>query len=244
MPGYANPQNLNRYSYVNSNPLRYTDPTGHKYCDSDGPENCTRLSNSVEHTAIKYRIRFKGNGGRGDQEDFIDAITREADRMYGAHCQGPSGCTFSSASELYVATHDTTVITFSNSSTDKFCQRNANAGEEGVICGSNSRGKITPTITAHELGHVFNALIHNNGYVYDDPYNDLADERASNEDFPALDVDITPGHKNNGGSNGEDFANMYSMWVFNEWPDTVGGQKREGFMNDNMATWITRLLNP
>jgi len=27
--GTANPQNLNRYSYVNNNPVRYTDPTGH-----------------------------------------------------------------------------------------------------------------------------------------------------------------------------------------------------------------------
>jgi len=29
VPGYANPQNLNRFSYVLNNPLRYTDPTGH-----------------------------------------------------------------------------------------------------------------------------------------------------------------------------------------------------------------------
>jgi len=29
VPGYANPQALNRYSYVLENPLRYTDPTGH-----------------------------------------------------------------------------------------------------------------------------------------------------------------------------------------------------------------------
>ena len=29
VPGYANPQNLNRYSYVLNNPLKYTDPTGH-----------------------------------------------------------------------------------------------------------------------------------------------------------------------------------------------------------------------
>jgi hypothetical protein len=33
VPGYTNPQNLNRYSYVTNNPLRYTDPTGHRACD-------------------------------------------------------------------------------------------------------------------------------------------------------------------------------------------------------------------
>ncbi len=35
VPGYANPQNLNRYSYVLNNPLRYIDPTGHNPCRSD-----------------------------------------------------------------------------------------------------------------------------------------------------------------------------------------------------------------
>ncbi|MDH7475630.1 MAG: hypothetical protein QHJ74_16745, partial [Anaerolineae bacterium] len=29
-PGAGNPQNLNRYAYVRNNPLRYTDPSGHR----------------------------------------------------------------------------------------------------------------------------------------------------------------------------------------------------------------------
>jgi RHS repeat-associated protein len=33
VPGYANPQNLNRYSYGLNNPSRYTDPTGHRPCE-------------------------------------------------------------------------------------------------------------------------------------------------------------------------------------------------------------------
>ncbi len=44
--GYTNPQNLNRYSYVNNNPLRYTDPTGHMRVEdpgsSKGSINCSK----------------------------------------------------------------------------------------------------------------------------------------------------------------------------------------------------------
>jgi hypothetical protein len=41
VPGYANPQNLNRYSYVTNNPLRYTDPTGHMLDDGCQSEGCS-----------------------------------------------------------------------------------------------------------------------------------------------------------------------------------------------------------
>jgi RHS repeat-associated protein len=41
VPGYANPQNLNRFSYVINNPLRYTDPSGHAVaCGSDAGNGC------------------------------------------------------------------------------------------------------------------------------------------------------------------------------------------------------------
>ena len=35
VPEPGNPQSLNRYSYVNNNPVRYTDPSGHAICASD-----------------------------------------------------------------------------------------------------------------------------------------------------------------------------------------------------------------
>ncbi|HJS17964.1 MAG TPA: RHS repeat-associated core domain-containing protein, partial [Anaerolineales bacterium] len=40
VPGYANPQNLNRYSYVRNNPLKYTDPSGHMLDDGCRTEGC------------------------------------------------------------------------------------------------------------------------------------------------------------------------------------------------------------
>ena len=59
VPGYTNPQSLNRYSYVTNNPLRYTDPTGHKACDeSDGLGNC--MTNAqVYNQMIKKSKRTK-----------------------------------------------------------------------------------------------------------------------------------------------------------------------------------------
>jgi len=53
VPNPANPQDLNRYSYVRNNPLRYTDPTGNRPCgdgekyDCDGRLNPTTPSKPV-----------------------------------------------------------------------------------------------------------------------------------------------------------------------------------------------------
>jgi len=37
VPGFANPQNLNRFGYVLNNPVRYVDPSGHVCTDPDDP---------------------------------------------------------------------------------------------------------------------------------------------------------------------------------------------------------------
>ena len=63
MPGYANPQNLNRYSYVTNNPLRYTDPTGHMRVQ-EGPQQ-DRFKPRVAEV-YRPRPRRSGNSGIGD----------------------------------------------------------------------------------------------------------------------------------------------------------------------------------
>ena len=72
MPGYSNPQNLNRYSYVTNNPLRYTDPTGHMQV-ADGPQSsgCSNpiyCQNGKPKPPTVYRKPKNkgGNSGIGD----------------------------------------------------------------------------------------------------------------------------------------------------------------------------------
>ena len=75
MPRYANPQNLNRYSYVTNNPLRYTDPTGHMQCE-DYEGSCvsqnqvTKINKAKQEKnrqkSIKKNMRRGGNGGVGN----------------------------------------------------------------------------------------------------------------------------------------------------------------------------------
>lgn len=51
VPELSNPQTLNRYSYVNNNPLRYTDPTGH-----------IAQQNTHNGSPYSFSMRFNSNG--------------------------------------------------------------------------------------------------------------------------------------------------------------------------------------
>jgi len=59
VPGAANPQSFNRYSYVINNPLVLIDPTGHIYCPSGDTDAC------YQHAWYKAH---KNGGGRGGNQ--------------------------------------------------------------------------------------------------------------------------------------------------------------------------------
>jgi RHS repeat-associated protein len=69
IPDLYNPQDLNRYSYVRNNPLRYTDPSGYDPLDEEW-ENDFRRNNGVDPTDEDRRDRLfslmiKGHGEDG-----------------------------------------------------------------------------------------------------------------------------------------------------------------------------------
>ncbi len=65
VPGYANPQNLNRFSYVTNNPLRYTDPTGHMMCAFCGGEGGGYTPPSNTNYCTTHPAACGGGSGGG-----------------------------------------------------------------------------------------------------------------------------------------------------------------------------------
>jgi RHS repeat-associated protein len=68
VPGYTNPQNLNRYSYVGNNPLRYTDPSGHMLVEDEGstkggldcrkfPQYCNNGKKKSDQELLDMRLK-------------------------------------------------------------------------------------------------------------------------------------------------------------------------------------------
>jgi RHS repeat-associated protein len=65
VPDLNNPQSLNRYSYVRNNPVKYTDPTGHKEDDGCSTEGCNLLKTDQEKIIRDAEYVRKYNFYRG-----------------------------------------------------------------------------------------------------------------------------------------------------------------------------------
>jgi RHS repeat-associated protein len=60
IPDLPNPQSWNRFSYVRNNPLRYSDPTGHRECD-DGSDCRSTVKTQIDDLKLKIKNKFKWN---------------------------------------------------------------------------------------------------------------------------------------------------------------------------------------
>ena len=122
VPNLFNPQDLNRFSYVRNNPLRYTDPTGHMVANEDGggcviciytppsPENdpnipepeyndnceeTAQLSciNEGDNSVTQISHTIYGEGGAGSQQTAANILQVTLNRSYNYWtCWESSGC--------------------------------------------------------------------------------------------------------------------------------------------------------
>jgi hypothetical protein len=77
-PGFANPQNRNRYSYALNNPLKYTDPTGHCGKSTDVAAETEACAKEVANLEA-YNIHVGDlNGGLWSSNQLRDVVTAAA----------------------------------------------------------------------------------------------------------------------------------------------------------------------
>jgi hypothetical protein len=89
VPGYANPQNLNRYSYVRNSPLNYIDPTGHKPACGVYGEECAEDELDALISGGGSGGGGSGGGGGGGQPSLNPALGGNCGAgNYSPHCPG------------------------------------------------------------------------------------------------------------------------------------------------------------
>ncbi len=145
---HHNPQDWNRYSYARYNPLKYTDPSGHKVtCEVD--ENCNQTQRLSRFTGIKFwKALIKDEFGIKMKDDKIkwsennlttafNALSMINDKLNGYLKKLVGGTTFTmtdGGNKYYGATHlDGSGVTF-------------HVADSGV--------KIPITNFLHETGHL------------------------------------------------------------------------------------------
>jgi RHS repeat-associated protein len=183
------PMSYNRWMYVYGNPIRYSDPTGYSPCDKLSlyeKEYC-------EISWLQSAIPFKSDGHMWTAQErqavyegvdaTIEAFTRLLDHM---------GFIENSKGDVFRTIFGVQTFHFNPTTVSGYkCERYF-LEPQGVVCYVNSNIQVSGPLIAHELGHVYNAVIENrleqNTFPrlpvgYQSPYNDLDKTIRSAEGF-------------------------------------------------------------
>jgi hypothetical protein len=228
IPDLSNPQSWNRYSYVTNRPVNFNDPSGHKYCDNKGENDCSQYSNSIEHQLRKYRVKLKGNWKDhvNEQLAVLAAVQKVGTKFAAERGLGES------ASQAFGSVYGHLALKW----------------EGGVgICGDSTKPVNSGGCTdgAHQIrfwsltGHVQNDMtrmiknvVHELGHAFDwTTYNSDDLTRASNHIPGGLtrDTVLRPNvptgrldwQQHPGADGAEFFADMFIAWTYNAWNTSI-----------------------
>ncbi|MGB4950181.1 MAG: RHS repeat-associated core domain-containing protein [Rhizobiaceae bacterium] len=244
VPNPANPQSLNRYSYVLNRPLGFTDPSGHNpICNQAG----TICSDTDSRMLVNFTVR-SGVGEKWTLHEML-AILKGANDVDSALKERNS-----SFFEVYGGT-----VTFHKTGTDgcpdKVCYGEW-AGNNQInvytdIYNKDDQGNFTTSKipaewaghrwAVHELGHGFEAHVNtalgDTNHIRDNLPANVANREGFAGSFPGWQQSECAI-----ACNGEIFADMFVGAIYGQW-DTgeylSEGIAKANYMTTNMSTWIS-----
>jgi RHS repeat-associated protein len=247
VPGYANPQNLNRYAYVLNNPLRYIDPTGHMAC-SDIYDFCGQMvfdghvTASILRRALrKYNVKLKGNWETEQATAVYQSVTTIGAKFASERGNGES------ASEAFKQAFGSTTFEWGCTECTKLGRTvDADTIQFRALYGSHNTLQMlmNTNLVIHELGHMFENTIASrlpDGRLYKPARSSLPANLANNRDGLGAQWIY---QQSDDISSGEIFADMFVGWVQGVWALDIDGSltdmatQRSNWMNQNMPTFL------
>jgi hypothetical protein len=236
-------QAWDRYAYANNNPMRYTDPSGHKICDGKDGSTCRALKGN-------FGIHIKGDFTATQKKAIRQAVEDVGYALWGYVGNSPweafqlvmgnVNFVFDKGRQIDGwAITEIDTITFDNSiNTDRASaasiMRNV-AHELGhvldVRTGLGGSGSMWTTIKDAEGKYVTG--INNEGNWIRTDYGYRSDW------YPDQ---MHPANEIGGQSTIEEFADMFMNWVYDSFAQDAAGQARFDFMTTNMADWISSAI--
>jgi RHS repeat-associated protein len=246
IPGLGNSQAWDRYAGLGNNPVKYTDPSGHKYCDNKSTDECTRFSQSIEHVSLQYKIHFTGMvWSERNKLAVIEGVEAVGNKLAVTRNKGEA------SSKAFKAVYGKMEFEWNPNCIECEGGGGFTDGAHHIVFSSLSTpgGNRTSEMAfadarnniVHELGHAFAQKWYRNDSTYDSggPYVNIPGYLRNEEGFhdSPVSAHLTWRQHPNNTSQQEIFADMFLGWTFNMWANNDAGSERADFMTQNMVEW-------
>jgi hypothetical protein len=219
--------------------VRYTDPSGHKYCDGSGlsggcdqsgiPTSRGQLNKVLKSSGVKLKGNWKNDDAYAVYLG-VTAVGEKLARTVGGSAESAFKDTFGNTIFEMGCSECTKLGRTVDSDTIKFRNFYGAYNDNQMLMNTN--------LVIHEIGHMFENTIastRSDGTLYKPARSSLPSYFADNREGLGTQWiwqqsdDVSPG---------EIFADMFVGWVQNSDYQTGMGQARTNWMNQNMPTFL------